>query len=266
MGTDRQENAYKCLNLYYLCNNIKINFRSLSYFITILLICCFFLISGRKRKLSNESKELCVWGENTRPAKYSKIWPVFDSGGFGDSVLTLHILQKPEPQKNPLLFNLDSNLDWFGGINASWKQTQLSNTIPQDDLTKRIYSSVSRQLRIINGHLQKSMAKYKYPKVTRANVLLESSTSRRLSTHISLSLKAIKFQSTPRRQLPCYGNLELPLKIKQETQTQYYPAIRSVKCEDKVSSKSDIKVKVEREVKIENEKEKSRDREKEKDR
>ena len=221
---------------------------------------------GRKRKLSNESKELCVWGENTRPAKYSKIWPVFDSGGFGEAVLTLHILQKPEPKKNPLLFNLDSSLDWFSGINASWKQTQLSNTIPQDDLTKRIYSSVSRQLRIINGHLQKSMSKYKYPKVTRANVLLESSTSRRLSTHISLSLKAIKFQSTPRRQLPCYGNLELPLKIKQENQTQYYPAIRSVKCEDKVQSKSDINVKVEREVKIESEKEKSRDREREKDR
>lgn len=108
------------------------------------------------------------------------------------------------------------------------------------------------------------MSKYKYPKVTRANVLLESSTSRRLSTHISLSVKAIKFQTAPRRELPCYGNLELPLKIKQENaSTQYYPSLRSIKCEDKVQS--DIKVKVEREVKIESEKEKSRDRERERE-
>ncbi|XP_046973881.1 uncharacterized protein LOC124540406 [Vanessa cardui] len=228
----------------------------------------------RKRKLSGESTDLCVWGENSRPAKYSKIWPVFDSGGFGDTaVLTLHILQKSQPMKNSLLFNSNNDLqppcvDWFGGINASWKQTKLSNTIPQDDLTKRLYSSVSRQLRIINGHFQTSMFKYKYPKVTRANVLLESSTSRRLSTHISLSLKAIKFQSTPRRELPCYGNLELPLKLKQENaSSQFYPAIgRSVKTEtDKVQSA--IKVKVERDsIKNEGEIEKSRDKERERDR
>lgn len=230
----------------------------------------------RKRKLSGDSKELCVWGENSRPAKYSKIWPVFDSGGFGDTaVLNLHILQKPQPMRNILLFS-DNNLqditqpcvDWFGGLNASWKQTKLSNTIPHDDLTKRIYSSVSRQLRIINGHFQTSMFKYKYPKVTRANVLLESSSSRRLSTHISLSLKAIKFQSKPRRELPCYGNLELPLKIKQENaSSQFYPAIgRSVQTDtDKVQSA--VKVKIERDsVKVEGENEKSKDRERERDR
>ncbi|XP_023941496.1 lysine-specific demethylase RSBN1L [Bicyclus anynana] len=231
---------------------------------------------GKKRKRSSDSKELCVWGENTRPSKYSKIWPVFDSGGFGDtSVLTLHIVNKSPPVKNPLLFQQhemninDPYIDWFGGINASWKQTQLSNTIPQDDLTKRIYSSVSRQLRIINTHFQRAMFRYKYPKVTRANILLESN-SRRLSTHFSMSLKAIKFQSTPRRELPCYGNLELPLKIKQEIKQenvnqQFYPAIRSVKNEqDKVS---EVKVKTERDVvKYEGDKERSKDRERERDR
>ncbi|XP_038219093.1 uncharacterized protein LOC119837552 [Zerene cesonia] len=223
----------------------------------------------RKRKLSTDSKELCVWGENTRPSKLSKIWPVFDSGGFGDtSILTVNILQKSPPIQNPLLFDendLDVTqplLDCIGGINASWKQTQLSNTIPRDDMTKRIYSSVSRQLRIINAHFQHAMYRYKYPRVTRANVLLEGSSSRRLSTHFNLSLKAIKFQTSPRRELPCYGNLELPLKIKQEraTSPQVYPGInRSVQLEmDKVQS--DVKVKIERD------KERERDRDKDKDR
>ncbi|XP_032524773.2 uncharacterized protein LOC116775876 [Danaus plexippus] len=235
------------------------------------------VFKDRKRKGSTDSKELAVWGENARPAKCSKIWPVFDSGGFGDaSMLTLHIVQKSIPLKNPLLFSNNSlgidldniRLDWFGGINTSKKQMHLSNTIPRDDLTKRIYSSVSKQLRIINTHLQRSMFRYKYPKVTRANVLLESSTSRRLSTHFSLSLRAIKFQSTPRRQLPCYGNLELPLKMKQEISTQFYPVIsRSLHTE---SDHSDVKVKVERElVKYEEEKEKKkgdRERERERDR
>ncbi|XP_045780033.1 lysine-specific demethylase 9 [Maniola jurtina] len=227
---------------------------------------------GKKRKRSSESKELCVWGENTRPAKYSKIWPVFDSGGFGDTaVLTMHILHKSPAMKNPLLFrqdNFNSNdpyiggFDWFGGINSAWKQIQLSNTIPRDDLTKRIYSSVSRQLKIINTHFQRSMFRYKYPKVTRANVLLHSN-SRRLSTHFSMSVKAIKFQPTPRRELPCYGNLELPLKIKQENvSTQFYPAIRNHKSESE--KQSDVKVKVERElVKYEGEKERNKDRERE---
>ncbi|CAK1546767.1 unnamed protein product [Leptosia nina] len=220
----------------------------------------------RKRKHSTGSKELSVWGENTRPAKLSKIWPVFDSGGFGDtSILTMHILQKAPPVKNPLLFNnndlniTEPLLDYVGGINASWKHTQLSNTIPDDDLTKKIYSSVSRQLRIINAHFQHAMFKYKYPKVTRANVLLEGTSSRRLSTHFNLSLKAIKFQA-PRRELPCYGNLELPLKIKQEraTSPQIY-GINRVKMEvDKVQN--DVKVKVERD------KERDRDRDREKDR
>ncbi|XP_072946118.1 uncharacterized protein [Epargyreus clarus] len=236
---------------------------------------------GKKRK-RDDIKELCVYGDHPRPPKQSKIWPVFDSGGYGDTrVLTLHVMQKTPPLPNPLLFNLPSGYqeesllsllepnqtDWFGGITASWKQTQLSNTIPQDNVTKRIFSSVSRQLRIINAHFEKSMFKYKYPRVTRSNVLLESSNNRRPATHVSLALRAIKFQATPRRELPCYGNLELPLKIKQEkaSSSQVFPAIMSVKSES--DSQSDVKVKIERDrVKVEKEKERDRDRERERDR
>ncbi|CAH0697610.1 unnamed protein product [Spodoptera exigua] len=228
---------------------------------------------GKKRKLSETSKELCVWGENTRPSKQSKIWPVFDSGGYGNgAVLKLNVLKKTPPIKNPLLFHTTCNqdfelseinrdpfkADWFGGLHAWWKQTQMSNKMADDDVTKKIFSSVSRQLRIINTHFQRSMFKYKYPRVTRQNVLLENSSGiRRPATHFNLTLKAIRFQCNPRRELPCYGNLELPLKIKQENvNSQMFPAIRSVKSE----TVSDVKVKVEKERDREKEKERERDR------
>nr|XP_049705735.1 lysine-specific demethylase 9 [Helicoverpa armigera] len=231
---------------------------------------------GKKRKISETSKELCIWGENARPSKQSKIWPVFDSGGYNNAaVLKLNVLKKSPPVKNPLLFstNLGEDIelaeinrdafksDWYGGLHAWWKQTQMTNKMADDDVTKKIFSSVSRQLRIINTHFQRSMCKYKYPRVTRQNVLLESSSGlRRPATHFNLSMKAIRFQSNPRRELPCYGNLELPLKIKQENvNPQIFPSIRSVKTE----TVGDVKVKVESDrVKVE----KERDREKEKDR
>lgn len=226
---------------------------------------------GKKRKISESSKDLCVWGENARPSKQSKIWPVFDSGGFGNgAVLKLNVLKKSPPGKNPLLFNMNPGedielaeinqnpfkSDWYGGIHAWWKQAQMSNKLADDDVTKRIFSSVSRQLRIINTHFQRSMCKYKYPRVTRQNVLLESSSGmRRPATHVNLSMKAIRFQSNPRRELPCYGNLELPLKqIKQEVNSQVFPAIRGVK------SESDVKVKVEKERDREKDKDRERDR------
>lgn len=228
---------------------------------------------GKKRKVS-ETKDLCILGENARPSKLSKIWPVFDSGGYGNAMMVnLRVSKKTPPLKNPLLFqNWNQNFslteihqnpvktDWFGGLNAWWKQAQVTNKIPDDDVTKRIFSSVSRQLRIINTHFQRSMSKYKYPKVTRSNVLLESSGLRRPATHFNLSLKALRFQATPRRELPCYGNLELPLKIKQENvNTHVFPVIpRSIKNE----KLSEVKVKVENErVKVEKEKEKDKERE-----
>ncbi|XP_068624703.1 uncharacterized protein [Battus philenor] len=235
---------------------------------------------GKKRKRSEDSKEVCVWGENSKPAKLNKIWPVFDSGGYGDAaMLTLHVLQKSPNVANPLLFHQDKDLslldvnheplkeDWFGGINASWKQTRMSNTIPRDDVTKRIFTSVSRQLKIINAHFQKSMPRYKYPRVTRSNVLLEHSNLRRPATHLSLTLRAIKFQTSQRRELPCYGNLELPLKIKQEraSSPQVFPAICTGVKTEPGKVKSEVKVKVERD-KVKVEREKERDKEKEKDR
>ncbi|XP_026760342.2 uncharacterized protein LOC113519434 [Galleria mellonella] len=231
---------------------------------------------GKKRKYSEDSKDLCVWGESTRPAKLSKIWPVFDSGGYGDAtMLTLHVLKKTSPAQNALLHNMTEcdiglqepfTADWFGGINVSWRQAQLAQKVPYDDVTKRIFSSVSRQLKIINTHLQRSMFRYKYPRVTRSNVLLECSNSRRPATHFSMSLKAIRFQSTPRRELPCYGNLELPLKIKQEPTSQMFPAIvRSVQTDsDKVQG---VKIKVESDkVKVERDRERDKTKDKEKDR
>ncbi|CAH0599169.1 unnamed protein product [Chrysodeixis includens] len=229
---------------------------------------------GKKRKISETSKELCTWSENTRPTKQSKIWPVFDSGGFSNAtVLKLNVMRKSPPGQNPLLYNTDTfnfiqlseihqepfKSDWFGGIHAWWKQAQIANKFADDDATKKIFSSVSRQLRLINSHFQRSMCKYKYPRVTRQNVLLETTGSRRPATHFNLSLKAIRFQSTPRRELPCYGNLELPLKFKQESVNSHiYPAIRNVSSE-KVS---DVKVKMENDrVKVEKERDKEKERE-----
>lgn len=221
---------------------------------------------GKKRKFSqNSSQEVCVWTDSTKPAKLSKIWPVFDSGGYGHAVIVnLNPLKKSPSLQNPLLFSpthqdfsllgLNQNplkMDLFGGLNVSSKQAKLNYKLPDDEMTKKIFSSVSRQLRIINTHFQKTLFKYKYPKVSRSNVLLESSPMRRPATHFSLTLKALKFQSTPRRELPCYGNLELPLKIKQEGM-QVFPAIRSLKSDEKCD-------------KTKNEKEKERDKEREKD-
>ncbi|KAG6446633.1 hypothetical protein O3G_MSEX004538 [Manduca sexta] len=233
---------------------------------------------GKKRKHSEGSPNpLCSWtAETSVPAKLSKIWPVFDSGGFGDAaVLKLHVSKTPSID-NPLLYQTSSktfNLvelfqdpiktDWFGGLNATWRQSHLANKMSNDDATRRIFSSVSRQLKIINSHFQQSMFKYKYPRVTRSNVLLESSPIRRPATHFSLTLKAIRFQSTPRRELPCYGNLELPLKMMEGSSgSQVYPAIMNVK--DAV----DVKVKIENErVKLEkSEREKEREKEKDRDR
>lgn len=236
-------------------------------------------VSGKKRKRSNDSQEVCVWGENSKPPKMSKIWPVFDSGGFGDAaMLTLHVVQKSPNIVNPLLYHQDKeslleikqtlNEDWFGGINASWSQTKLNQTIPRDDVTKRIFSSVSRQLKIINAHFQKSMQRYKYPRVTRSNILLEHTNLRRPATHFSLALKAIKFQTTPRRELPCYGNLELPLKMKPEKgSSQVFPAICTGIKTDPDKVKSEVLVKVEHDkVKIEREREKVKEKERDKDR
>lgn len=193
---------------------------------------------------------------------------MFDSGGYGDAaILNLQVLQKSPIVKNPLLFNYPDKdyglvdiyqepfkTDWFGGINASWKQTYMTNTIPNDDMTKRIYSSVSKQLQIINSHFQRSMFKYKYPRVTRSNILLESSNPLRPATQLSLAMKAIRFQPTPQRELPCYGNLELPLKIKQERDSPVYKPMRSIR------EAEPVQVKTESEVKTEREKEKEKDR------
>ncbi|XP_053619301.1 lysine-specific demethylase RSBN1L [Plodia interpunctella] len=226
---------------------------------------------GKKRKCSEDStssRDLCLWGESGKPAKLSKIWPVFDSGGYGDAtMLNLHVMKKNPPRQNPLLFNLSDvfqdpvSQDLFGSINASWRQTQLNKKVPHDDITKRIFSSVSRQLRIINTHLQQSMFRYKYPRVTRSNVLLDNSNMRKPGTHFSMTMRAIRFQSTPRRELPCYGNLELPFKIKQENMLHVPAIMTNVKSEKLEPEKvKEEKVKIERERDREKDKDRERDR------
>lgn len=213
-----------------------------------------------------------------KPAKLTKIWPVFDSGGYGDTtMLTMQVMKRTPPLQNPLLFDLSQfeigiesvSTDWMGGINVAWRQAQLANKVPYDDVTRRIFSSVSKQLKIINNHFQRSMFKYKYPRVTRSNVLLESSNMRRPTSQCNMSMRAIRFQSTPRRELPCYGNLELPLKIKQEPGSSHmFPGIVRVNDTDKVQDvkvESD-KVKLERDREREREKEKDRERERERER
>ncbi|XP_063543034.1 lysine-specific demethylase RSBN1L [Cydia strobilella] len=217
---------------------------------------------GKKRKVSIDSNELCVWGDNVKPAKLTKIWPVFDSGGYGDAaVLTLHVLQKTPPVHNPLLFNDSFSLSALQdfGLNASWRQTQLNKSFPNDEVTRRVFGSVSRQLKIINTHFHQSMFKYKYPRVTQQNVLLENTVRR--PAHYSLTMKAIRFQPTPRRTLPCYGNLELPFKVKQEMGTAPQIFVTSGRS---VGDNVDVKVKVEDRVKVEKEKERDKEKEREK--
>lgn len=194
-------------------------------------------------------------------------------------MLTLHVMQKSPPMKNPLLFQnfnqsgfnlteINQNplkSDWFGGLNAWWKQTQMVNKVPDDDVTKKILSSVSRQLRIINTHFQRSMFKYKYPRVTRSNVLLENCGMRRPGTNLNMALKALRFQASPRRQLPCYGNLELPFKVKQENVNSHvFSAIGRSENTEKVNY---VKFKVENDrVKVEKDREKEKEKEKERER
>ncbi|KOB73393.1 Round spermatid basic protein 1-like protein [Operophtera brumata] len=168
-------------------------------------------VQSRKRKAA-PSREVCVYESTATPAKLTKICTVFDSGGFGEAaIFNFHL--KTAAARNPLLFHQDAMIsftdgplkkDWFAGLHASWRQTQISNKIRDDDVTKKIFSSVTRQLKIINTHFQHSMFRYKYPRVTRSNVLLETSNLRKPATHFSLTMNAIRFQSTPRRQLPCY--------------------------------------------------------------
>lgn len=244
------------------------------------------IVSGKKRKYE-ETKELCVWGDNGKPAKLNRIWPVFDSGGYGKTIMDiLEVSRKKPVLVNALLFNIGSTVqnnfnkhvfnlkplkeDWFAGLNTTWRQTQISTTIPNDDKTRRILTSVSKQIKIINLHMQQSMMRYKYPRVTRSNVLLENSNMGRPVMYQTKTLRAIRFQPTPNRDLPCYGNLELPFKIKQETPShQIYSGVnRGVKVTDddiqvttnKVKVQVDTKVKVER---SERDKDTEKEREKE---
>ncbi|GBP26686.1 Round spermatid basic protein 1-like protein [Eumeta japonica] len=224
---------------------------------------------GKKRKRDESSKEICLWND-MKPPKLSKIWPVFDSGGYGStSFFTIKLSSKPP--SNPLLFNQQNEVqcfqmhsmsnDWFSGLQATLKQTRLTNSFSNDDLTRRILSSVTRQLKLINNHMEKRMFKYRYPRVIRSNVLLECAANRRPTTN-SIILKAIRFEPIPRRELPCYGNLELPLKVKQEISSSLVlPALRPTEIKIK-EEPEEVKAKSER---CDKDRDRGRDRDKDRD-
>lgn len=195
-------------------------------------------------------------------------------------MVILHVSRNKPLLINPLLYNLGNTVqnplteftikpltDWLGGVNTSWRQTQISTTTPNDDTTRRILSSVSKQIKIINLHMQRTMMRYKYPRVTRSNVLLENSNMGRPVMYQTKTLKAIRFQPTPKRDFPCYGNLELPFKVKQETPShQIFSGVnRGVTVSDLDVTMKSEKVKVETDTKVKVEKS-ERDREKEKER
>lgn len=213
----------------------------------------------KKRKFEDTIKDICLWEGALKAPKQTKIWPVFDSGGF--SKIT-YLVKK----QNPLLsMNFDNNvnkndfcilpfkMDMIGGLQSAIKQRMLTRTILNDECTQKLFSSVSRQLQLVNTHLRDRMFRYKYPRVTRNNVLVDTTTHRRLVS----TLKAMRFQPMLRR-LPCYGNLELPLKIKQERDNpSMFPAIRTGEHKVVEVISEEVKIKVE---KSERDKEKDRDR------
>lgn len=235
----------------------------------------FIYFSGKKRK-NDDTKDLCLWGDGEKPPKVSKIWPVFDSGGYNSTLNVILKLESPQQKINPLLIesynttNLDElrikpiQLDWIGGLQSALKQIKLTSKFANNEQTRKLFSSVSRQLRVINTHFQTRMFSYKYPRVSRSNVLLDSPSHRRPSSTYSISLRAMRFQPIVRR-LPCYGNLELPLKIKQERETSpiTYPTLRTG--DHKIVEVNDVDMKVVKVEKSHRDREKEREKEKERE-
>lgn len=185
--------------------------------------------------------------------------------------MILQVQEKPSQCINPLLRNTDYSfnadldfcikpplLTWIGGLQSVMKQHKLTSTVPNDDSTRKLLTSVSRQLQLINTHFRHDLFKYKYPRVTRNNVLLDS-TSHRRQTSYSVILKAIRFQPIERR-LPCYGNLELPLKMKHERDlSPMFPPIRTGEHKlVELKMDTETKVKIER---SEKDRDKGRDKE-----
>lgn len=82
--------------------------------------------------------------------------------------------------------------------------------------------SVTKQIRLINNFLHTKLFKFKYPKVSRGNVVAAPIVvgERLFFNHRGVSVSAVKFSNLPKiRQLPCYGNLEMPHRMKQDRAT-----------------------------------------------
>lgn len=82
--------------------------------------------------------------------------------------------------------------------------------------------SVTKQIRLVNNFLHTKLFNFKYPKVSRGNVIAAPIAigERLFFNHRGVSVSAVKFSHLPKiRQLPCYGNLEMPHRTKQDRAT-----------------------------------------------
>ncbi|XP_077287991.1 uncharacterized protein LOC143912577 [Arctopsyche grandis] len=194
---------------------------------------------GRKRKRevedNEESHRIHMSSSISKLQKRIPLWPVFDSGGFGKRIKTTNshssILRLPVTISNhhkrelnilslPRLSVEKIVIYWIANLDVAKNQYKLNNIIFVDHVLFKILGSVTKQIRIINSFLQKNLFKYKYPKVSRTNVLTAPTV---LGQYICIHRKSsclvspVKFTPIPKiRQLPCYGNLELNNKVKQE--------------------------------------------------
>lgn len=197
-----------------------------------------FFVSGRKRKREVEDNEeghhIHMSSSISKLQKGIPLWPVFDSGGFGKRIKMTNshssILRLPLTISNhkrelnilslPRLSVEKIVIYWIANLDVAKNQYKLNNIIFVDHVLFKILGSVTKQIRVINGFLQKNLFKYKYPKVSRTNVLTAPTV---LGQYICIHRKSsclvspVKFTPVPKiRQLPCYGNLELTNKVKQE--------------------------------------------------
>lgn len=200
---------------------------------------CLFYFLGRKRKRETEDNE-----ESNRiqtPSSISKLqkrvplWPVFDSGGFGmnmdsfesfASIIRFQTLKiNYDRKESNMLFLSRLSVEEFircliVNLGIEKNQYKLNNIIFVDHILFKVLGSVTKQIKLINNFLQKTLSRYNYPKVSRTNVLSAPTVLGHyicVHTKSSCLVSPVKFTPVPKiRQLPCYGNLELSNKIKQE--------------------------------------------------
>lgn len=107
-------------------------------------------------------------------------------------------------------------------LQTSVKQNRMNNVFFVNSTEFKTLGSVTKQIRLINNFLHTNLFKFKYPKVSRGNVVAAPIVvgERLFFNHRGVSVSAVKFSHLPKiRQLPCYGNLEMPHRMKQDRST-----------------------------------------------